>query len=81
MAANAIRHTLRALDEDATCLDGLTYALFALAEDWPATAARVHLPGPSQMTPGGVSRALGTIHMRGSPNGASIAADLKGGMA
>ncbi|MEU4704608.1 hypothetical protein [Nonomuraea dietziae] len=35
VAANAIRHSLRSLNEDARCLDGLTYARAALSESWP----------------------------------------------
>jgi hypothetical protein len=37
VAANAVRHTLRSLNEGASYLDGVTYARFALAEQWPET--------------------------------------------
>jgi hypothetical protein len=35
VAANAIRHGLRSLDGGVDFLDGLTYARFALSEEWP----------------------------------------------
>ncbi|MDP4509493.1 hypothetical protein [Nonomuraea turcica] len=41
LAANAIRHSLRSLNEGAYFFDGLTYARFALSEEWPATRDRV----------------------------------------
>ncbi|MGW0590818.1 hypothetical protein [Streptosporangium sp. NPDC002607] len=48
VAANAIRHSLRSLNEGASFFDGLTYAKFALSEEWPATTDRIlaatHLP-------------------------------------
>ncbi|GAA0996978.1 hypothetical protein GCM10009555_093750 [Acrocarpospora macrocephala] len=34
VAANAIRHSLRSLDDGANHLDGLTYARFALSDGW-----------------------------------------------
>ncbi|HEX4816437.1 MAG TPA: hypothetical protein VFV66_27165 [Nonomuraea sp.] len=37
LAANAIRHSLRSLNEGVSFFDGLTYARFALSEEWPAT--------------------------------------------
>ena len=41
VAANAIRHSLQSLEEDAWCLDGLTYARAALSEKWPAFKERL----------------------------------------
>ncbi|MEV6157809.1 hypothetical protein AB0L53_46475 [Nonomuraea sp. NPDC052129] len=41
VAANAIRHSLRSLNEAAGFLDGLTYARFALSEEWPEIRARI----------------------------------------
>ncbi|MFI9556311.1 hypothetical protein [Nonomuraea endophytica] len=41
VAANAIRHGLQSLGEDARCLDGLTYARAALSENWPAFKERL----------------------------------------
>ncbi|MEU6711702.1 hypothetical protein ABZ897_09520 [Nonomuraea sp. NPDC046802] len=39
VAANGIRHSLRSLSEGASFLDGLTYARFALPEEWPEIRA------------------------------------------
>ncbi|MEU9837221.1 hypothetical protein AB0D67_37270 [Streptosporangium sp. NPDC048047] len=41
VAVNAIRHSLRSLNEGASFFDGLTYARFALSENWPEIRAGI----------------------------------------
>ncbi|MDF5755750.1 hypothetical protein [Spongiactinospora sp. TRM90649] len=55
VAANGVRHALRSLNEGASVLDGLTYARFALSDEWPGIRARIRaelrsgLPGSRQV--------------------------------
>ncbi|MEV0148134.1 MULTISPECIES: DUF6461 domain-containing protein [unclassified Nonomuraea] len=46
VAANAVRHSLRSLNEGASFLDGLTYAMFALPEEWPTIRAWIRETTP-----------------------------------